>query len=48
MRTPLRAGASDDDIAERIRRSVTAKEAGHLINSIDYVRPSRTMHSIGG
>jgi cyclic pyranopterin phosphate synthase len=48
VKTPLRAGASDEVIAELIRGNVASKWAGHQINSIDFIRPERTMHSIGG
>ncbi|HEY8449929.1 MAG TPA: GTP 3',8-cyclase MoaA, partial [Bacillota bacterium] len=40
--------ASDADIEQAIRRAVWAKWAGHLINLPGFVKPSRTMHAIGG
>ncbi|HYY44986.1 MAG TPA: GTP 3',8-cyclase MoaA [Actinomycetota bacterium] len=48
LRGPLRAGASDDEIAEIARRCVAAKWAGHRIGREDFVRPSRSMSMIGG
>lgn len=48
IKTPLRGGASDHEIAELIRGNLAAKWAGHQINSIHFIRPERTMHSIGG
>lgn len=44
----LRAGACADDIAKLVRDCVSAKWAGHQINSEGFVRPERTMHTIGG
>jgi cyclic pyranopterin phosphate synthase len=48
LRGPLRAGATDEDLMERIRRGVRGKWAGHRINEPDFVRPSRSMSMIGG
>jgi GTP 3',8-cyclase len=48
LRTPLRAGATDEDLAQRIRRGVRGKWAGHRINQPDFVRPARSMSMIGG
>lgn len=48
LKTPLRAGAGADQIAELFRQSVRAKWAGHQINSVHFIRPERTMHTIGG
>jgi cyclic pyranopterin phosphate synthase len=48
LRDPMRAGASDDDLAEIIVRAVGKKWAGHQINQIQFVRPKRTMSQIGG
>lgn len=44
----LRAGAGATALAEIIRRNVSAKWEGHEINSARFVKPSRTMHAIGG
>ena len=48
LRAPLRAGASDDDLAALIRTAVAGKQAGHGIGAADFVQPTRTMSAIGG
>jgi cyclic pyranopterin phosphate synthase len=48
VRSLLRGGASDEDIAAAIRASVSAKWLGHEINSAQFVAPPRPMYSIGG
>lgn len=48
VKTPMRGGATDAELAELIRTSVAGKWAGHQINSDHFLRPQRTMHSIGG
>jgi cyclic pyranopterin phosphate synthase len=48
VKTPLRSGASDEEIAEVIRRNVAAKWVGHEINSTRFVPPPRPMYAIGG
>jgi GTP 3',8-cyclase len=48
VRSLLRGGASDESIAEAIRRCVDAKWIGHEINSPQFVPPPRPMYSIGG
>jgi GTP 3',8-cyclase len=48
LRGPLRAGASDDDLAELARACVAAKWAGHRIGKDDFVKPARSMSMIGG
>jgi cyclic pyranopterin phosphate synthase len=48
LKTVLRAGASDEELSERIRRIVQQKEDGHHINDPDFVRPNRAMVFIGG
>ena len=48
LKSALRGGASDEDIASIIRSSIWVKEAGHHINEPDFVRPDRTMSRIGG
>lgn len=48
LKGPLRSGADDEELAGLIRGAWHRKEAGHLINSADYVRPHRTMSAIGG
>lgn len=46
--TPLRAGASDETIANLIIESVKHKESGHQINAMNFVKPERNMSRIGG
>ena len=48
LRTLLRGGADDAEIAAEVRNIVTDKEAGHRINEPDFIPPSRTMVYIGG
>jgi len=48
LRTPLRAGASDDDLEQIIRVAVWGKWEGHKINHPDFARPDRSMSMIGG
>jgi cyclic pyranopterin phosphate synthase len=48
VKTPLRSGASDEEIAAVIRRNVAAKWVGHEINSTRFVPPPRPMYAIGG
>lgn len=44
----LRDGAEDERIIELVRASVSAKKAGHGINSDEFVKPERAMYQIGG
>ena len=48
LRGPLRAGASDDELAELARACIAAKWSGHRIGQADFVRPARSMSMIGG
>lgn len=48
LKTPMRSGANDAELAGLIRSAVAAKEPGHLINREGFVRPDRSMSSIGG
>jgi cyclic pyranopterin phosphate synthase len=48
LRGPLRSGASDDDLAQLIRQAVERKQAGHGIDQLGFVQPTRTMSAIGG
>jgi cyclic pyranopterin phosphate synthase len=48
LRGPLRAGATDEELAAIITDAVAEKQAGHGINSVDFVQPDRTMSAIGG
>jgi cyclic pyranopterin phosphate synthase len=44
----LRSGASSEEIAALVRQNVLAKWEGHEINTARFIKPLRTMHSIGG
>jgi cyclic pyranopterin phosphate synthase len=48
IKTALRDGSSDDQIAERIRSTVHAKWLGHQINTTQFIPPPRPMYAIGG
>ncbi|MCA1832631.1 MAG: GTP 3',8-cyclase MoaA [Actinobacteria bacterium] len=48
LRSLLRGGATNEDIAAEIRGAVDRKWAGHSIGAPDFVRPSRSMSMIGG
>jgi GTP 3',8-cyclase len=44
----MRKGASDDEVAGEIQRAVGTKWAGHQINQVNFIRPTRSMSQIGG
>jgi cyclic pyranopterin phosphate synthase len=48
LRGPLRAGASDEDLAAVIRDAVWRKELKHHVNDPGFVQPARSMSAIGG
>ncbi len=48
LRSLVRSGASDDDIAAVISGVVADKWAGHAINQVHFIRPGRSMSQIGG
>ena len=48
LRTPLRDGASDDELAERWRAAVRGKLPGHGIDDPTFLQPDRPMSAIGG
>ena len=48
LRTPLRSGASDDDVEQIVRDAVWRKELKHHVNEPGFVQPQRTMSAIGG
>jgi cyclic pyranopterin phosphate synthase len=48
LRTPLRAGASDDELAAAWRRAVVGKLPGHGISDPGFLQPVRPMSAIGG
>jgi cyclic pyranopterin phosphate synthase len=47
-RALLRAGASDDELADLVRDCVLAKAPAHGIGTVDFIRPERAMYQIGG
>jgi GTP 3',8-cyclase len=48
LRTVLRGGGSDDELAAVVERCVAEKWAGHAINQVHFIRPRRSMSQIGG
>jgi GTP 3',8-cyclase len=48
VKTLMRSGASDEEIAELLRSNLSRKWEGHEINSQKFVAPPRPMYSIGG
>ena len=48
LRAPLRAGASDDELAVALRAAIAGKKKGHGIGEPDFVQPDRPMSAIGG
>jgi len=48
LRTPLRDGASDDELAERWITAMAGKRAGHGIDDATFLQPDRPMSAIGG
>ncbi|MGD7708210.1 GTP 3',8-cyclase MoaA [Microlunatus sp. Y2014] len=48
LRTAMRAGASDDELAAQWIRAVAAKLPGHGIDDPTFLQPDRPMSAIGG
>ena len=48
LKTPMREGASDDELIALLRNAVAHKELKHRINEPGFVRASRSMSQIGG
>ncbi len=48
LRTPLRAGASDNELTVQWQRCIAAKLPGHGINDPGFLQPARPMSAIGG
>ena len=48
LRTALRAGASDDELARRWVTAMAGKRAGHGIDDPTFLQPDRPMSAIGG
>ncbi|HET8680874.1 MAG TPA: GTP 3',8-cyclase MoaA [Micromonosporaceae bacterium] len=48
LRGPLRAGATDEELADRWRAAMWGKLPGHGINDPAFLQPARPMSAIGG
>ena len=48
LKTPLRDGASDEELRALLRHAVAHKELKHRVNDPGFVRASRSMSQIGG
>ena len=48
LRTPLRDGATDEELADRWRVAMLGKRPGHGIDDETFLQPSRPMSAIGG
>ncbi|WP_431922889.1 GTP 3',8-cyclase MoaA [Nonomuraea jabiensis] len=48
LKTRMRAGASDEELAERWVAAVARKRAGHGIDDPSFLQPARPMSAIGG
>jgi GTP 3',8-cyclase len=48
LRTSLRSGAGDEEIAERWVIAMRGKRAGHGIDDVTFLQPDRPMSAIGG
>jgi cyclic pyranopterin phosphate synthase len=48
IRSLLRGGAADHQIAQAFRDCVASKWEGHEINTARFIQPERLMHAIGG
>ncbi len=48
LRTPLRSGASAEELTALIHENLVAKLPGHGINDPDFLQPRRPMSAIGG
>ena len=48
LRAAIRSGASDEDLAARMRAALLAKRPGHGIDEPGFLQPTRPMSAIGG
>jgi cyclic pyranopterin phosphate synthase len=48
LRSVMRDGGTDDELAAAISGAVGTKWAGHNIGAVNFVRPARSMSQIGG
>ncbi|MDA7979747.1 MAG: GTP 3',8-cyclase MoaA [Pirellulales bacterium] len=47
-RAIIRGGGTDQQLAQLMQESITAKKAGHGIDSDEFIKPQRAMYQIGG
>lgn len=48
LRGPMRAGATDAELADLIAGNVAEKWAGHQIGRVQFIRPRKSMSQLGG
>ena len=48
LRTAMRDGADDDELARRWQQAMYGKAAGHGVDQVDFRQPDRAMSAIGG
>ena len=48
LRSAMRAGADDDELARRWQHAMYGKAAGHGVDQVDFRQPDRAMSAIGG
>ncbi len=48
LRSVVRNGGSDADVLGAVAGEIAAKEAGHAIGQVHFIRPSKSMSQIGG
>ena len=48
LRAAMRAGASDEELGDRMKLAMLAKRAGHGIDDPSFLQPDRPMSAIGG
>ena len=48
LRSAMRAGATDEDLATRMQLAMMTKRAGHGIDDPTFLQPDRPMSAIGG
>ena len=48
LRSIMRSGGTDDDLASAIEAEVGRKWAGHSIGQVHFIKPARSMSQIGG
>jgi cyclic pyranopterin phosphate synthase len=48
LRTPMREGATNEELRDIVIKNVWTKQAGHGISNVNFQPPNRTMSRIGG